>query len=157
MKTIKKITLFFILSIFISCGQQNNSSVNKDTLVKSKILNISLADTVFKNQVFFGEIRYDMNLDTLKPLDIRERYVLLYITNDEKALSLEDIKKTNHNIFIDTVGNGFFHFNAAFPTAGNQKLKGAIEDIVMLKEDSTENVRILTEITIVTMNVFIKE
>jgi hypothetical protein len=135
--------------------------VSKDTLQfrnKSPITFFKFQDTIILNHDVSGEIKYNYEFDGLKLSDIDKRYTFLYITTQKEALDLETIKNTSHNIFIDTIGNGIFYFNAKFTNLGNNLLNGAIEDIIYLKGITKEGkVEIIKKKINLSKEVFIKE
>ncbi len=159
--------LYYILLLVIltSCNIKSKKDiynvVYKDTSQfrdKSLITFFKFQDTVILNQVVLGEIKYNYELDGLKLSDIDKRYTFLYITTQKEALDLEAIKNTSHTIFIDTIGNGTFYFNAKFTNFGNNLLNGVIEDIIYLKGITKEGkVKIIKKKINLSKDVFVKQ
>jgi hypothetical protein len=153
------------LVILISCNlnlkKEAHSEVNKGTSqIKSEslITFFKFKDTSIVNEDILGELKYNLELDSLKSSDIAKRYTFLYITTQREALDLEAIKNANHNIFIDTVGNGTFYFNAKFSDSGNNLLNGVIEDLIFLKEITDEgDTKIIRKKTNISKDIFVKE
>ncbi|MCF6347010.1 MAG: hypothetical protein L3J20_01760 [Flavobacteriaceae bacterium] len=153
------------LIILISCNTKPKEDISGEVLKdtsqfksESQITFFEFQDTVTINQDILGEIKYNLGLDDLKLSDIDKRYTFFYVTTQKEALDLESIKNTSHNIFIDTVGNGTFYFNAKFTNYGNNLLNGVIEDIIYLKGITNEGkVKIIKKKTNISKDVFVKE
>ncbi len=153
------------LIILTSCNTKPKKDVSDEVLKdasqfksESQITFFEFQDTVIINQDISGEIKYNLEFDGFKLSDIDKRYTFFYVTTQKEALGLESIKSTNHNIFIDTVGNGTFYFNAKFTNSGNNLLNGVIEDIIYLRGLTKEGkVKIINKKTNISKDVFVKK
>ncbi len=156
--------ILFLLLV-ISCNNKKvkenlSQKVSKNFSEKeneeSLITYFDFKDTLYLDENASGVIKYNLNLDSLSESDIEKRYTFLYISTDKEALNLEAIKNLKHDIFIDTVGNGTFYFEAEFTKVGNNLLNGVIEDLVFLKELTREGkVKIISNKTSISKNVFV--
>lgn len=117
--------------MFVSCDKRKKEIKISSYDGSAKILDIAFPDTVLVNNDIVGKIMYDMEIDTLKKSEISDRFIFLYVTTDKEGRDIRTIKKTSHKIFIDTIGNGVFHFRANFNNAGNNILNLVFEDVVM--------------------------
>ncbi len=154
---------FVVFLILTSCKTEPNKDVYDEVLKEasqfdsdSLITFFEFRDTVAINQNISGEIKYNLGLD-VKLTNIDKRYTFFYVTTEKEALDIESIKSTNHNIFIDTVGNGTFYFNTKFTNFGNNLLNGVFEDIIYLKGITKDGkVKIVKKYTNISKDVFVK-
>ncbi len=153
-----------LLIFFISCNKklekESNTEVFKNSLKangESSVDFFKFNDTVIINKNTLGEIRYNLKLDNLKPSDVDNRFVLLYVTTqDDEPLGLESIKKSKHKIFLDTIGNGTFYFEAKFTKTGNNLLNCVVEDVLFLKKLTKEGkVKMISNKTSISKAVFV--
>lgn len=143
MKKLFQLGLTLNLIIILSCSNQN--SFNKDGLKtvdgeNSKILNINFHDTIKANNNIHGELIYNLKLDTIKQSDIVERFLFLYVTSESLKVGgyVDEIKKTSHKIFTDTIGNGIIEFNVEFNEKGKNLLTCVLQDVLFLKGRNNE-------------------
>ncbi|MGS2738393.1 hypothetical protein [Sinomicrobium sp. M5D2P17] len=162
--------LIVFLLVVISCDRNRkpdskkiidiNEQKNKNI---EEFVVIDFPDTVTLGQgLILGKLWYNLvsRLDTIRPSNIDKRYVFLHIAIDPKEdfISLEEIKKTEHFIYEDTLGHGYFSFEAVFTKPGNNLLNGVVEDIIIQKgEDKDGNVKMRTNETLISKNVFVKD
>lgn len=152
------IKLFVILILIIaSCNKKSELLEDNININEPKIIGFKFPDTVSKNQETLGELKYNLKIDTLESSDIIERYTLFYITTEKNAIGVEAIEKTEHNIFLDTIGNGTFKFKVKFANTGNQLLSGVVEDVVMFKGEKKDKILTITDETSVMWEVFVKD
>ncbi len=156
-KTEKIIYAIFILLAIVSCSEKKKEVALSHYIGNEKILDIVFPDTISIDKNVSGKISYDMTIDTLKKSDITDRFMFLYVTTDRDGVDIHTIKKTNHKIFVDTVGNGIFDFKAKFSSTGDKVLNLVFEDVVMTNKLVEGKVPIYEEYTSISLPVFVKE
>lgn len=124
-----------------------NSDVNEESGAlamangeTSKIINFSFPDSVRMNKMTKGKVIYSLQLDTIEESEIIERFLFLYVTSDtiHSGFSASDIKKKNHRIFTDTIGNGMLNFQVSFTNTNNYQLNCIVQDVILLKNTDPE-------------------
>ncbi|RNL83109.1 hypothetical protein ED312_15715 [Sinomicrobium pectinilyticum] len=164
----RKIMLVVFLLGVASCNRKSHHKNTVDTAEQEiekteEFVIVDFPDTVTVGQgLIQGKLWYNLvsRLDTIRPSNIDKRYVFLHIAIDPKEdfISLEEIKKTEHFIYEDTLGHGYFSFEAVFTKPGNNLLNGVVEDIIIQKgKDKDGNVRMRTNETLISKNVFVKD
>ncbi|MGS2761629.1 hypothetical protein [Sinomicrobium sp. M5D2P9] len=165
-----RLLLIVFLLVVISCDR-NRKPDNKKIIDinEQKIKNIEefvvidFPDTVTLGQGLIpGKLWYNLvsRLDTIRPSNIDERHIYLHIAINpkEEFTSLKEIKKTEHFIYKDTIGYGYFSFEAVFTKPGNNLLNGVVEDIIIQKgEDKDGNVKMRTNETLISKDVYVKD
>ncbi|WP_100610191.1 hypothetical protein [Confluentibacter lentus] len=143
MRKNKLIFISLIIAIFFSCKEIEIES--KPQPLHEKILNFNLPDTLYFDELTDGHLTYNVDLDTISPLEIHNRYIYLHLTVDKKTLAFEEIKKSDRLILLDTVGNGNFNFKLRLKKTERTILNIAIEDIIIFKPKiNQEKVKIRT-------------
>ncbi len=154
----RKCFRIILLIIFCSCVHKEDKILTGNAIGESNSLQVfKFPDTVLKNQNTSGEIKYDLELDTLNSLRVNKRYTFLYVTTEKGVFSLEDIKKGNHDSFVDTVGDGTFYFNTKFTNLGQNILSGVIQDVIFTNEFTEGGkVKVIKKNTNISKEVFVK-
>lgn len=150
------VTSALFLSL-ISCGNKQNEISNNYLHKKEQpLIYFEFNDTVKVNQESLGKLRYNLELDSIQLSDIEERYLFFYLTTEKESLTIEEIKKHKHTMFIDTIGDGTIHFNHNFKKMGNIVLYGIIEDIIIFKTPEADGkIRIKTKETSISKDVYV--
>jgi hypothetical protein len=151
----KVISTLLILTILISC-KFNTEEFNKSNnrILDSNIKEFKFPDSVYVNESYHGYLKYNLSLDTINSNDIDERFTFFYLTNEKEVFSLEEIKKLNYNIFVDTTDRGNFHFKILFDKNASNIISGVIEDKIFLKQtDEDGSVIIKTKETIIAKDI----
>ena len=149
-----KIILIFALISLISCIEGGERKKQSDY----KIINIVFPDTVSMNKNINGELKYDLKLDTIKSSELVKRYIFLYTSAEKISGGVDDIKKVEHNIFIDTLGEGIFSFKANFKRLGANHLTLILQDVIFVKSDNPDEAMLeIKDETTVVKNVFVKK
>ena len=168
MKQKKYYTLLFITTLLtvISCKEitisRNDIVYSKDSIQKNTIKNESISikysDSIFIGTYGHGTIQYNRKIKNVKKYNILERYILLYISIDENAKTFKDIEKTKQNEFIDTIGNGVFHFKYKFNTIGKNNLKLVFDDFTNYIEEGsnkTDTISLIKYSTPISLPVYV--
>src|SRR5690606_17405977 len=130
------------LEILLSCS---NSSKQKDeelTEISTKnqhqeFLMFDFPDTVQVNKIITGRLQY--NLNNGDESNMGSRHILLFIKTEKKErFTLDEIKRVNSLGYEDTIGNGFFTFEAVFSKQGRQFLNGVIDDVIFLEDNNLQ-------------------
>lgn len=163
--------LVFVAIIILSCTKQNKNLTSEgeqsstgtldyvtQDIENSKITKFTFPDTIFINQKVTGKIKYNIELDTLDLSKIFKRYIFLYVSTETYETGVKAIEKVKHKIFIDSLGEGNFIFNASFKNKGNNIVNGVIQDVILYNVE-LENGKKLTseEETIIMKKVYVKE
>jgi hypothetical protein len=130
----------FIMLIFSSCEKELKPNQTWIIEPGSKILALKFPDSVYKNDLQVGYIKYDLRLDSISHDDVIDRWLYLYITTESKTPGLSAIKKSKYSIFLDTIGQGNFQFKLKFPNSGNKFINGTIEDVLLVQGKDTTKV-----------------
>lgn len=139
------IVVFVVLCLLVlSCTKKKSNSLDH-FLSKQKKYKIGLTFLPAKiklNENTEGEITFDTNLKSLDTIinesDILKRYIfLLFSTDSVKKLNVENIKKVDHQVFVDSNSNGQFKFHTVFKKEGHVTFNVVIEDVLFLKSKDT--------------------
>lgn len=135
----KYIKLFFLLILCVSCRKndkiKNKYPNNQVEVVEDKISTFVFPDTIKVGKYIKGELKYNIK-NTGIVEKINSRYIYLYVTSEkQEGITANEIQKTNFLIYKDTIGNGFFTFEAKFSKLGNQLLNGAVVDIIFYDDN----------------------
>lgn len=154
----RKILYLIIAIIFvISCNYKKQKVELKEEVDTNNILHFVFPDTVIVNISNNGEVIYDMALDSIKKNSVSNRFIFLYATSNKNAIDIESIKKAKHEIFIDTIGEGFFRFNITFDNIGNNTANLVFEDVIMIKSNGADKIPIYKTYTSISKPIFVKE
>ena len=120
---------------------------------------IEFPDSIKKNQETYGEIKVNLNkIDTTMKLSVRDRFLFLYVTTEKVEPIIDSIKKVNHKLFADTIGDGTIRFKVAFNNLGDNVLTTVIEDVKMYEHDTIiDRTPINTQYTSISLNVFVED
>jgi len=160
MKRNKMLLCFSLVLMLLSCKEDNNkhSDVLSDqaNFEKKKILFFEFPDTVVMNKLTPGKLRYNTSL---KNSDFDERYFFLHLeTNqDKKDVSLKEMLEINdRSVYEDTIGDGWFSFQAIFTKSGESTLHCVVEDIIVWDNQlKGEKVKMNSMETIITKDVYV--
>ncbi len=148
--------------MIISCKENVDKSLvklnNENNIGQNKILFFEFPDTVAVSKVIKGKLRYNTSL---KNSNFDERYIFLHImTNQEKEdVPLDEmIKIDGRLVYEDTIGNGWFPFEAVFTKSGKSTLHSVVEDIIVLDNQVKGNkVEMTSTETIIAKDVHVQE
>ncbi len=149
--------IFVLIILFNSLLTISCNEVVKST----KQLDSNIVEFNFPNQVPImtetkGTIQYKLEQDSINIKDIDKRFILFYVTTEVEISSLDYMKNSKHEVFIDTIGNGRINFKVSFSEKGSNFLNGIIEDKIIFKTpDSTGKIRILSKETTVSKNILV--
>ncbi len=153
----KKIDIFFIILLFFvaisSCKtnvKEKNSKIldyKKDTLKKvvyikqenTKIKVVNIKNMAIKNKLTFGNLIYDLKIDTIQDNMIDKRFVFFTASTDKNAMGIDMIESTAQDALLDTTGvdSVNFQFKVKFSESRMNILKLGIRDIIYIVPKDT--------------------
>ena len=140
-------TLLFCITILtlLSCKKDGNLN---EIILSKEILNFNFPDKVYVNHSIDGNLKYNLNIDSISDNEIEDRFIFLHVTVGNEVETVDEVKKLDYKTFIDTTRSGTFNFNATFKELGVNLLSGVIEDQIILNTvDKEGNVRLITRET----------
>jgi hypothetical protein len=128
---------FLLLISLISCKKSATINIRNESSTSNglnRIKEIIIPKTGYMNDTIKGELIFDMSIDTLPKSRIRDRRTYLFVSTEKiDSLSIESIKKKDHDIFGDKMGKGRFKFYFILKKPGNTNVSFVVEDNLLLK------------------------
>ncbi|RZS93142.1 hypothetical protein [Aquimarina brevivitae] len=148
--------LIFVLFL-ISCTNVTNKNNYPNVQENDENITLNLPNAIFINEKIKDTIYYKSPLDTINISDIEERFIIFYTATDTmKFKNVKEIESTQHQMFIEEE-KGMIPFTIKFDRLGDNYFTGIIEDQVILENLKNGKARIITNESVVTVKVRVKE
>ncbi|WP_299156931.1 hypothetical protein [uncultured Tenacibaculum sp.] len=153
-KIIKKISIYFSIFLIVSCSNEyKKEEVKKES---NKIAFIEFPSVIRKGEIVKGKLKYNLNLDSIKRENIKERFIFLYITKDANVSNIEELKKHKHQVFVEGNKKGVIGFKIKFEKSGKGILNCFLVDKIYIKKEK-DKIDIKTKEINITKDVFVED